>query len=304
MSARGVVGLPGRRRHPPTHGAPDDRLRHGGRSKRPPAPTTSFRLGRGVIQMPRFPIMPWRVGDFLAETAHLTAAENGVYAIFLMRMWSRGGSVPDDDRDNSRLFNLPIGVYRTIKARLIQEQKLISEDGKLTNKRLLTEIRNAILKSETAKIGAAKRRAKSPENNDLADLYVPPTYPTTYPQRYLKKKKKKKKKERTKEKEKEKEEERRSRLFDDLTEKSSHENLPEKSSGEKALDQKALDQIEANWDAFKLVYPRRQGGQVWTTAKKRFFGCVDRGCSGKDIIQAARIIQPNKRRPAISELAT
>ncbi len=41
--------------------------------------------------------MPFYVADYLADTGHLSAAENGAYMLLIMHYWRTGGLPPDDD---------------------------------------------------------------------------------------------------------------------------------------------------------------------------------------------------------------
>ncbi len=43
------------------------------------------------------PYMPFYVADYLADTGHLSAAENGAYLLLIMHYWRTGGLPPDDE---------------------------------------------------------------------------------------------------------------------------------------------------------------------------------------------------------------
>lgn len=57
------------------------------------------------------PWMPLYVGDYLADTAHLNAAESGVYLHLLMHYWLNEG-LPDDDNLLARIARMPLNQWR------------------------------------------------------------------------------------------------------------------------------------------------------------------------------------------------
>jgi uncharacterized protein YdaU (DUF1376 family) len=112
------------------------------------------------------PFMPLWVGDFLAKTGDLDAKEVGAYLLLLMAMWTRDGSLPDDQKKLQRIARIgrdwpkvwgAIGHYFTAK------------DGRITNDRLAAELSQVRAKREVnAQSGARGGLAKALKDKEMA----------------------------------------------------------------------------------------------------------------------------------------
>lgn len=82
--------------------------------------------------------MPLYVGDYLADTTHLTCTEHGAYILLLMAMWRAGGSLPDDPSKLARFARCTTGQWARICPTILDffEQ----EDGRIVHRRLAREI--------------------------------------------------------------------------------------------------------------------------------------------------------------------
>lgn len=65
------------------------------------------------------PYMPFYVGDYLADTVHLSTLEHGAYMLLLMAMWRAGGALPNDDRYLSRATHLSNAQWQRIRPTIL-----------------------------------------------------------------------------------------------------------------------------------------------------------------------------------------
>ncbi len=72
-------------------------------------PVSSYRSSRR-----RRPLMPFEVGEFLADIAAFDTVTVGAYLL----LWAQGGSLPNDDVQLARLARLSLGKWRGVKAQL------------------------------------------------------------------------------------------------------------------------------------------------------------------------------------------
>jgi uncharacterized protein YdaU (DUF1376 family) len=100
--------------------------------------------------------MPFYVGDYLADTTHLTAAESGAYLFLIMHYWQKG-SLPTDEAILARICRLTAREWAKSRPVLAE---FFSADWK--HDRIEQELEKARIKSEArAECGARGGAAKS-----------------------------------------------------------------------------------------------------------------------------------------------
>ena len=55
--------------------------------------------------------MPLYIGDYRADTTHLSAAQHGAYLLLIMHYWQQG-SLPDDDEQLARIACMTLAEWR------------------------------------------------------------------------------------------------------------------------------------------------------------------------------------------------
>ena len=102
--------------------------------------------------------MPLYIGDYLADTRRLKAAEHGAYLLLIMEYWQAGG-LPDDDRQLARIACMTDREWKI--ARPIIEKRF--QPG-WRHKRIDAELAKAAVMSKkrasAGKAGAAARYGK------------------------------------------------------------------------------------------------------------------------------------------------
>lgn len=130
--------------------------------------------------MAEAPFMPFFIGDYMADTTHLTTAQHGAYMLLLLACWTRGGALPDDNAELSRITRCRIDRWRNT-VRPIMETFFQIAEGKWTHKRIDKELakvrRRADVSRENGRLGG--RQASTPKRAFMGEKNVPvePTKP-------------------------------------------------------------------------------------------------------------------------------
>jgi uncharacterized protein YdaU (DUF1376 family) len=102
--------------------------------------------------------MPFYVGDYIADTMHLSKAEHGAYLLLIFAYWKNHGPLADDDKILAAITKSTIKEWR--KLRLVVAKFFIIGDHFWRHKRIDIELDRAGLsqtRSEAGKKGAAAR---------------------------------------------------------------------------------------------------------------------------------------------------
>ena len=105
--------------------------------------------------------MPLYIGDYLRDTAHLSASEHGAYLLLIMECWSKGGSVTDSDRALWRVVRADSLEHWQTEIRPALEPFFQVGDGVWQHKRVSEELATARNQKEKQRQRtAAARKAR------------------------------------------------------------------------------------------------------------------------------------------------
>lgn len=105
--------------------------------------------------------MPLYIGDYKADTAHLSTIEDGAYLLLIFHYW-RAGCLPKDDGSLARIAKMTAKQWASHKSVI-----LAFFDADLKHKRIDIERQKAIGISEKRRaVGALGGKAKSLKNNN------------------------------------------------------------------------------------------------------------------------------------------
>ena len=114
--------------------------------------------------------MPLWIGDYLADTMHLSRDQHGGYMLLIMAYWRRGKPLSDDNEALASVTRSTLKEWK--KLRPILAQFFTIEDGVWKHGRIEEELQKAAenyaSKVERAKAGAAARWGKNASSNAQA----------------------------------------------------------------------------------------------------------------------------------------
>ena len=109
--------------------------------------------------------MPVYIGDYLADTMHLSTEQHGAYLLLLFHLWRRG-TLQDDDTVLAKITGLKQSAWsstRLVLAEFFQIQDGLWHQGRLERERIRVTAKQ-LSKSRQAKLAASSRWNKGPED--------------------------------------------------------------------------------------------------------------------------------------------
>lgn len=127
--------------------------------------------------------MPLCIGDYLADTMHLSCTEHGAYLLLIMAYWKTRGPLPDEDNYLARTTRLSVAEWRPI--RCIVAQFFTIRNRRWHHKRIESELKRRLeaysARRESAIKTNKKRRIERSKSTvtDTVTVAVTDTYHTT-----------------------------------------------------------------------------------------------------------------------------
>lgn len=122
--------------------------------------------------------MPLYIGDYLADTMHLTTEQHGAYLLLLMAYWRRGKALPACDKKLAAIAGLSIDAWSIAQAEIKEFFDTDSDPALWVHKRVEKELSAATEKktraTEKARAAAESRwrgREEMSENPAPADEF-------------------------------------------------------------------------------------------------------------------------------------
>ncbi len=121
------------------------------------------------------PWIKWYPADFLNGIAELSPHEIAVYTVVLNRIYDEDGPIPDEPQKLARRCNMRLPHFQKALDALIEDGKLVREDGLLCNLRARKEIVKRHERNTKQTSNVNKRWQKEREKaNKINDGPIPP----------------------------------------------------------------------------------------------------------------------------------
>lgn len=111
--------------------------------------------------------MPFYIGDYLADTMHLSRDQHGGYLLLIFAYWRRGGALPDDDNQLAAIAKATPAEWRKLRPVLAPFFQVGA--GVWRHKRIDAELERAITKTEKRANAGAKGAATRWQNGSQND---------------------------------------------------------------------------------------------------------------------------------------
>lgn len=204
----------------------------------------------------------------LSGMAELSLKQRGAYNSLLDLLYSRDGDVPDDDQRVARMMTCHWREWKAVKEELMALGKVWSEGGRLHAKRVQETIKEAARFSQDQSTRASSGWEKRKKDNENSDGEMPSgnaSTPTATPTAIDR----------------------------------GGANAPHARATKPHVDPPGPGAIRAEadakraqaqrWPEFRATYPKREGGQSWPAAEKKYTAFVASGVPEEAIITGARV---------------
>lgn len=107
--------------------------------------------------------MPLYIGDYLADTIHLSTEEHGAYLLLLMAAWMRGGYLPSDESQLMRIARMDKAGWKRVRGSILEY--FLEDELGLYQPRLVDEYKKAVkvnnAQKANGKLGGRPRKTQT-----------------------------------------------------------------------------------------------------------------------------------------------
>lgn len=115
--------------------------------------------------------MPLYMGDYFADTMHLTTEEHGAYLLMLMTAWNRGGKLPNNDGQLALICRCDRKKWNSLKKVVLSFFEVAGDF--IVQQRLLAEYDRAVKINEKQKANGSKGGRPKKRQTESGDDEIP-----------------------------------------------------------------------------------------------------------------------------------